>query len=186
MGRSVFTALTKSPFWLDEARSALPVARWRVAELQTVAYELTRKNQDDLGKIKEWLKVLAAPGSTLAAPVQRPIWSTKMATLWIAKFPSADDYDVALGRWRCCTSFIDCGITVPEARVVQIGGGYHTFMVKRFDRVGAARRFFARSHTPATGNQDSEDASYLSWPNLLPPGGEPNHINYDLAELLPE
>ena len=62
-----------------------------------MAYELTRKNQDDLGKIKEWLKVLVAPGSSLGGARPKANLVDEGGSLWIAKFPSADDdYDVAL------------------------------------------------------------------------------------------
>ncbi len=181
MGALRFTRPDEESFLADEARSAPPVAR--IAELQAVAYELTRKNQDDLGKIKEWLKVLVAPGSSLGGARPKANLVDEDGNLWIAKFPSADDdYDVALWEMLLHELAIDCGITVPEARVMQIGGGYHTFMVKRFDRVGAARRFFASAMT-MTGNQDSEDASYLELAEFIATWGEPDHINHDLAEL---
>ena len=65
---------------------------------------------------------------------------------------------------------------------MQIGGGYHTFMVKRFDRVGATRRFFASAMT-MTGHQDTEDASYLELAEFIATWGEPDHITRDLEEL---
>ena len=55
MGALRFSRPDEESFLADEARSAPPVAR--IAELQAVAYELTRKKQDDLGEIK--------PGDTL-------------------------------------------------------------------------------------------------------------------------
>jgi serine/threonine-protein kinase HipA len=63
MGALRISRPEEQTFLADEARSAPPVTR--IAELQAVAFELTRKKQDDLDKIKEWLKVLAAPGSSL-------------------------------------------------------------------------------------------------------------------------
>ncbi|MDD3149184.1 MAG: HipA domain-containing protein, partial [Candidatus Riflebacteria bacterium] len=181
MGALRFSRPDEEFFLADEARSAPPVAR--VAELQAVAYELTRKNQDDLGKIKEWLKVLVAPGSSLGGARPKANLVDEGGSLWIAKFPSADDdYDVALWEMLLHELARDCGIAVPEARVMQIGGGYNTFMVKRFDRVGAARRFFASAMT-MTGNQDTEDASYLELAEFIATWGEPDHITRDLEEL---
>ena len=82
-------------FLANEALSAPPVAR--IAELQAVAYELTRKKQDDVDKIREWLKVLVAPGSSLGGARPKANLVDEDGSLWIAKFPSADDdYDVAL------------------------------------------------------------------------------------------
>lgn len=62
--------------------------------------------------------------------------------LWIAKFPSADDdYDVAAWEKLLHDLARDCGVSVPESRLMQLGGGYQTFLVKRFDRLRADRRF---------------------------------------------
>ena len=47
-----------------------------------------------------------------------------------------------------------------KSRLLQIGSGYHTFLVQRFDRSGLRRRFFASAMT-MLGHQDTEDASYL-------------------------
>ncbi len=181
MGALRFSRPDAELFLADEARSAPPVAR--IAELQAVAYDLTRKNQDDYDKIRAWLKVLVAPGSSLGGARPKANLVDEGGSLWIAKFPSADDdYDVALWEMLLHELASDCGIAVPEARVMQIGGGNHTFMVKRFDRVGAARRFFASAMT-MTGNQDSENASYLELAEFIATWGEPDHINHDLEEL---
>ena len=181
MGALRFSRPDMDIFLADEAHSAPPVAR--IAELQAVAYELTSKKQDDPDKIKEWLKVLVAPGSSLGGARPKANLLDEEGTLWIAKFPSADDdYNVALWEMLLHTLAKECGITVPDARLMQIGNGYHTFMVKRFDRIGAARRFFTSAMT-MTRHQDSEDASYLELAEFIATWGEPDHINEDLAEL---
>ena len=155
----------------------------RIAELQAVAFELTRKKQDDLVKIREWLKVLIAPGSSLGGARPKANLVDEDGSLWIAKFPSADDdYDVALWEMLLQELARECGITVPASRLMQIGSGYHTFMVKRFDREGTARRFFASAMTMA-GHQDTEDASYLELAEFIATWGEPDHIPRDLEEL---
>jgi len=181
MGALRFSRPDDESFLADEARSAPPVAR--IAELQAVAYELSRNKQDNLSKIKEWLKVLVAPGSSLGGARPKANLIDESGNLWIAKFPSAeDDYDVALWEMLLHELAIDCGITVPTARIMQIGGGYHTFIVQRFDRAGADRRFFASAMT-MTGNQDTDDASYLELAEFLATWGEPDRLNYDLEEL---
>ena len=76
----------------------------------------------------------------------------------------------------------ECGITVPASRLIKVGNGYHTFMVQRFDRDGASRRFFASAMT-MTGHQDTEDASYLELAEFLATWGEPDYIARDLEEL---
>ena len=181
MGALRFSRPGEDSFLADETRSAPPIAR--IAELQAVAYELTRKKQEDSDKIREWLKVLVAPGSSLGGARPKANLIDETGNLWIAKFPSADDdYDVALWEMLLHELAIDCGITVPEARVMQIGNGYHTFMVKRFDRSGAGRRFFASAMT-MTANKDTEDASYLELAEFIATWGEPDNINKDLEEL---
>jgi len=181
MGALRFSLPGEQHFLADEARSAPPVAR--IAELQTVAYELSKQKQDDLDKLKAWLKVLVAPGSSLGGARPKANLTDEDGSLWIAKFPSADDdYDVALWEMLLHRLAHQCGISVPEARLMQIGNGYHTFMAKRFDRVAGNRRFFASAMT-MTGHQDSEDASYLELAEFLATWGEADHIARDLEEL---
>lgn len=168
-------------FLADEALSAPSVAR--IAELQAVAFELTRKKQDNLDKIREWLKVLVAPGSSLGGARPKANLVEEDGSLWIAKFPSADDdYDVAVWEKLLQDLAQECGIAVPASRLMQIGSGYHTFLVKRFDRIGSQRRFFASAMT-MLGHIDSEDASYLEMAEFLATYGEADYIVQDLEEL---
>jgi len=182
MGAIRFSKPESEAFVTDEARSAPPVAR--IAELQAVAFELTRKKQGDLDKIKEWLKVLVAPGSSLGGARPKANLVDEDGNLWIAKFPSADDdYDVALWEMLLHELARECGINVPASRLMLIGGSYHhTFMVQRFDRVGVTRRFFASAMT-MTGHQDTEDASYIELAEFIATWGEPDYITHDLEEL---
>ena len=181
MGALRFSRPDGGAFLADEARSAPPVAR--IAELQAVAWELTRKKQDDLDKIREWLKVLVAPGSSLGGARPKANLVDEDGSLWIAKFPSSDDdYDVAVWEKLLQDLAGRCGITVPKSRLVQIGGGYHTFLVQRFDRSGGRRRFFASAMT-MLGHQDTEDASYLELAEFIATYGEPERISGDLREL---
>lgn len=181
MGALRFSRPGEQIFLADEALSAPPVAR--IAELQAVAFELTRKKQDDLDKIREWLKVLVAPGSSLGGARPKANLLDENGNLWIAKFPSADDdNDVALWEMLLQDMARACGITVPDARLMHIGTGYHTFLVKRFDRVGSQRRFFASAMT-MTGHLDTEDASYLELAEFIATWGEVDHITRDLEEL---
>ena len=181
MGALRFSRPGEQIFLANEVLSAPPVAR--IAELQAVAYELTRKKQDDLGKIREWLKVLVAPGSSLGGARPKANLVDEDGSLWIAKFPSADDdYDVAVWEMLLQGLAQECGIAVPESRLLQIGGGYHTFLVKRFDRIGGNRRFFASAMT-MLGHIDTEDASYLEMAEFLATYGEADHIAQNLEEL---
>jgi len=181
MGALRFSRPGEQLFLADEALSAPPVTK--IAELQSIAFELTRKKQDDPDKIKEWLKVLVAPGSSLGGARPKANLIDEDGSLWIAKFPSADDdYDVALWEKLLQDLAPRCGITVPDARLMQIGNGYHTFLVKRFDRHGGNRRFFASAMT-MLGHVDTEDASYLDLAEFLATYGETDSIGHDLEEL---
>lgn len=181
MGAIRFSWPNEAVFLADEALSAPPIAR--IAELQAVAFELSRKKQDDLDKIKEWLRVLVAPGSSLGGARPKANLVDEDGSLWIAKFPSSDDvYDVASWEMLLQDLAKECGITVPSSRLIQIGSGYHTFMAKRFDRAGDTRRFFSSAMT-LTGHRDSDDASYLELAEFIATWGEVDHIVRDLEEL---
>lgn len=181
MGALRFSQPDGQVFLADEALSAPPVAK--IAELQKVAFELTKKKQDDLGKIREWLKVLVAPGSSLGGARPKANLLDKEGTLWIAKFPAADDdYDVASWEQLFHDMARQCGITVPKARLMQLGSRHHTFLVQRFDRQSGNRRFFASAMT-MLGRLDSEDASYLELAEFIATYGEADYIDRDLKEL---
>jgi serine/threonine-protein kinase HipA len=65
---------------------------------------------------------------------------------------------------------------------MRVGKGYRTFLVERFDRVGARRRFYASAMT-LLGRNDSDDASYLEIAEFLSSYSAPEHLEDDLAEL---
>lgn len=68
--------------------------------------------------------------------------------LWIAKFPSRQDV-TDKGAWEYIAWVLakSAGLSVPEARVEQITGKYHTFFSKRFDRAGDDRIHFVSAMT---------------------------------------
>lgn len=173
-------SLDGSNFIADELRSAPPITR--LAELQQVALELSRKTIRSPDKIREWLKVLVAPGASLGGA--RPKANIADAgALWIAKFPAADD-DRDVGAWEKLVHDMarDCGISVPASRLEKVNGPYRTFMVRRFDRNGEARRFFTSAMT-LLEKTDKEPASYLDLALFIATRGSPSHIDSDLHEL---
>ncbi|MHB1581809.1 MAG: type II toxin-antitoxin system HipA family toxin, partial [Acidithiobacillus sp.] len=69
--------------------------------------------------------------------------------------------------------------------VVSVGdSGYHTFCVKRFDRVKGVRRFYASAMT-LLGKEDNAEGSnsYLELAQFLSNHGDPAFIGADLAQL---
>ena len=180
MGALRFSAPESDRYLADELRAVPPIAS--LAELQHVALELSRKKFDDMTKLRQWLRVLVAPGASLGGA--RPKANLSDAgSLWIAKFPSADDdRDVALWEKLLHDMAGSCGIEVPPSRVERIGRGYHTFMVKRFDREGDSRRFFTSAMT-LLNKTDTEAATYLDLAQFISEKGSPPHIREDLRQL---
>lgn len=181
MGALRFNFPGEEQFLASEELAAPPVTM--IAELQEVALGLTRKDEEDYDKIRQWLRVLVAPGASLGGARPKANITDVDGTLWIAKFPAADDdYDVALWEKLLHDLAARCGIRVPSSRLLQIGNGYHTFMVKRFDRVDGRRRFFTSAMT-MLHKQDTDPASYLELPEFLTRWGSPKCIDQDLREM---
>lgn len=164
----------------NEALSAPPVTR--LAELQQVALELTRRKQDDLDQLKQWLRVLVAPGASLGGARPKANLS-EQGILWIAKFPAADDdHDWALREMLLHEMAVSYRLGTAPARVVQVGQGYHTFLTRRFDRVDGRRRFFT-SAMALLGKTEKDEASYLDLADFLSNNGAAGHVAEDLHEL---
>ncbi len=168
-------------FLANEALAAPPVTR--LAELQQVALELSRKKLEDLPLLQQWLKVLVAPGASLGGARPKANLAGDGGSLWIAKFPAADDdTDVALREKLVHDLARQCAISVPPSRIERIGGGYHTFLVQRFDRVQGQRRFFT-SAMSLLNKTDQQEASYLDLAEFIATHGAPDSIEQDLREL---
>lgn len=175
-------------FLADEALAAPPVTN--LAELATIAKELTRKNINNLDQLRRWLAVLVAPGASLGGARPKANFCDKNGALWIAKFPAADDQR-DIGAWEGLTWWLakQAGIDMPLAKLERFGqGGHHSFCVERFDRCKDTdskklkRRFYASAMTLL--NKDiSEGTSYLELAEFISRRGEPKHIQGDLEQL---
>ena len=183
-----FRFADSASFLASEALAAPPVTS--LAELATIAKELTRKNIDNLDQLRRWLAVLVAPGASLGGARPKANFCDKTGVLWIAKFPSADD-DRDIGAWEGVTWWLakQAGIDMPLAKLERLGrGGHHTFCVQRFDRVTVIkdkpgqRRFYASAIT-LLGKDVSEGTSYLELGEFLARRGDPDHIQSDLVQL---
>ena len=180
MGALLFSAEDEDIFLARELLAAPPMTS--LAELQAVALELSRKKFDDMSKLKQWLKILVAPGASLGGA--RPKANLAEANeLWIAKFPSAeDDRDVALWEKLVHDMAAACGIDVPKSRIERVGHEHHTFMVQRFDRENGERRFFTSAMT-LLNKTDKEEATYIDLAQFIAEQGSPAHIAADLKQL---
>ena len=130
-------------------------------ELESVAYHLSSRRIDDLDALKRWLAVLVAPGASLGGARPKANFTEADGALWIGKFPAHDD-ERDVGAWEYVTRelAIRAGVDMPPAKVIRLNSDFHTYCVKRFDRVGSTRRFYASAMTLLQKDQ-SEGTSYL-------------------------
>jgi serine/threonine-protein kinase HipA len=171
----------ESHFLADHPRSAPPVASLR--ELEAVAREITAKRLEDLDALRSWLAVLMAPGASLGGARPKANFADADQSLWIAKFPAKDD-ERDIGAWESLAHglALRIGIDVPPARTNTFGGEFHTFCVKRFDRLDNRRRFYA-SAMAMLQKDGSEGTSYLEMAEFLHHRGAKNYVAADLEQL---
>ena len=168
-------------FLADHPRSAPPVASLR--ELEAVAREISAKRIDDLDALRRWLAVLVAPGASLGGARPKANFTDDDQSLWIAKFPARDD-ERDMGAWEGLVHDLAqrAGIDVPPARSHRFGNEHHTFCVKRFDRRGGRRRFYA-SAMAMLRKEQSEGTSYLDLAEFLHHHGAGQFVTADLDQL---
>ncbi len=145
-------------FLAHEALTVPPIANLK--ELEIVARKISAKRIDDLQALRQWLKVLVAPGASLGGARPKASFSETNGSLWIAKFPAADDTrDV--GAWEALAQRLAArtGIDVARSELRRFHGDYHTFCVRRFDRAdhiaSDLEQLFRRvAFNVAIGNRD--------------------------------
>jgi serine/threonine-protein kinase HipA len=169
-------------FLANEALAAPPLTS--LPELAAVAREITRQRIDDLDRLRRWLAVLVAPGASLGGARPKTNFRDAKQALWIAKFPAHDDVR-DIGAWEGVAWWLarQAGIDMPEATVASLGGnGHRTYCVRRFDRHGDQRRFYASAMT-LLDKHESEGSSYLELAEFLAKHGDPRHVAADLEQL---
>lgn len=165
----------------NEKMAAPPVTSLR--ELESVAYQLSNRRIDDLDALRRWLAVLVAPGASLGGARPKANFTENDGSLWIGKFPAHDD-DRDIGAWEYLTRelALRAGVDVPPAKLIRLNSDFHTYCVRRFDRVDGTRRFYASAMTLLQKDQ-SEGASYLELAQFLRTRGDAAHVATDLAQL---
>lgn len=164
-----------------EKLAAPPVTSLR--ELQAVATQLTGKKLDDLDALRKWLAVLVAPGASLGGARPKANFTEQDGSLWIGKFPAKDDdRDIAAWEYLAYELAAKAGLTVPETRLLSLGKDFRTLVVKRFDRAGEKRRFYASAMT-LLRKEHSEGTSYLEIAQFLRAQGDGSHVRADLEQL---
>lgn len=165
----------------DELLAAPAVTE--LSKLQSIAKGLTDKKNIDDKLVEAWLKVLVAPGASLGGARPKANIRQTDGHLWIAKFAAADDtHDWAAREKLVHQLACDYLLDTSPAELLRIGTGYHTFVTKRFDRVGNRRRFFT-SAMSVLRHADREDASYLELAQFISDNGVQDFIKKDLHEL---
>ena len=130
----------------DEKLAAPPLTS--VSELQEASLEYEKdENVSDSEHLK-WLNILLAPGSSLGGARPKASIHDSKGNLWIAKFPSINDTK-DIGGWEMVVYnlAVSCGLNVAEAKIEKFSNRYHTFMVKRFDRIKDERIHFVSAMT---------------------------------------
>ncbi len=168
--------------FLDSHELAAPPVT-SLGQLETIAKQLSQKKIDDLDLLRKWLSVLVAPGASLGGARPKANFTQTDGSLWMAKFPAKDD-DRDIGAWEWVVHALaqSIGIDVPAARLLRFGDDFHTFSVKRFDRAGKRRVFYASAMTVLNKAQ-SEGTSYLEMALFIHRHGDADHIAKDLAQL---
>lgn len=154
-----------------------------LGELASVALSLSARHADDMAPLHRWLSVLLAPGASLGGARPKANFKEVDGSLWIAKFPSADD-DRDIGAWEGVTHALAQAamVDVPVAKTIRLASRRHTFCVQRFDRVAGRRVFFASAMTMLQ-KPSSEGTSYLELAEFLHRNGDPATLRADLAQL---
>lgn len=135
-------------------------------ELEYASLKLENEDVVDDPEYFHWLSMLYAPGSSLGGARPKASVLDENKNLWIAKFPSIND-EKDTGAWEMVLHELakKAGIIVPEAKLMQFSGRHHTYLSKRFDRVGSNKRIHFASAMTLLGYNDGADAekgvSYL-------------------------
>lgn len=145
-----------------------------ITSIRELEYASNRIEDDDFfdhNESNKWLQLIMAPGSSLGGARPKASVKDTKGNLWIAKFPSKHD-DRDSGVWEllanCVASKI--GIRVAEAKASKYSER-HTFLTKRFDRLGGNQRIHFASAMTLLGYKDGhshrEGGSYLELIELI-------------------
>jgi serine/threonine-protein kinase HipA len=154
-------------------------------ELEQASLRLEQDKSTNDPEYLKWLNMLMAPGSSLGGARPKASVLDTNQQLWIAKFPSKFD-DRNMGAWEIVVHDLakQASINVSDAFVEKFGSRHHTFITKRFDRIGKQRIHFASAMTLlgyTDGIDYQEGVSYLKLAEFIMQNGV--NIEHDLEEL---
>ena len=153
-------------------------------ELEYAAIQIEKDDNIDSDEYYHWLKMLISPGSSLGGARPKACVTDEHNHLWIAKFPNQND-DVDVGAWEmlCHELAIASGVEMFPSEIQKYSSQHHTFLTKRFDRIGTQRIHFSSAMTQLQyyDGEHSEGASYLEIAEFLSNHG--SQTKADLAQL---
>ncbi|MBN3067670.1 type II toxin-antitoxin system HipA family toxin [Pectobacterium brasiliense] len=176
--------LAESQDFLDNNTefSAPPMASLR--ELEHAAMHIERDDNIDSDDYYRWIKMLISPGSSLGGARPKACVTDADGHLWIAKFPNQNDtFDVGAWEMVCYQLALAAGVDMFPSEIRKFSSEYHTFLTKRFDRVGDKRIHFSSAMTQLQyyDGEQSDGASYLEIAEFLSNSGA--QTKADLAQL---
>jgi serine/threonine-protein kinase HipA len=167
----------------QEDYSAPPFVRIRELEAASLRLEDAAGLDDEA--FNESIRLLLAPGASLGGARPKASVIDADGNLWIAKFPSRqDEYD--MGGWEAVVNELGrrAGIHVADGYPRKFNSRFHTYLTRRFDRIGDRRIHFASAMTLMglmDGSGSGEGISYLHLAEcIIKNGAQPNR---DLTEL---
>ncbi|WP_409309824.1 type II toxin-antitoxin system HipA family toxin [Pectobacterium sp. B1J-3] len=162
--------------------SAPPMASLR--ELEHAAMNIERDDNIDSDDYYRWLKMLISPGASLGGARPKACVTDSDGHLWIAKFPNQNDtFDVGAWEMVCYQLALAAGVDMFPSEIRKFSSEHHTFLTKRFDRVGDKRIHFSSAMTQLQyyDGEQSDGASYLEIAEFLSNNGA--QTKADLAQL---
>ncbi len=181
MGALRFKLSEDGPFLSDNADHTAPP--WTsLRELEFASLQLEKETLSDKDSLK-WLNLLLAPGASLGGARPKAGVADEKGNLWIAKFPAAADR-ADTGAWEMIANEMakEAGLDVATGQAKRFNDKRHTYLSKRFDRIGTKRRVHFASAMTLLGRSDgAEDMSYLDIAGfIIKNGADPKQ---DLEEL---
>jgi serine/threonine-protein kinase HipA len=181
LGALRFKLLEEGPFLNDHKDSAAPP--WTsLRQLEFASLQLEKETLSDTESLK-WLNMLFAPGASLGGGRPKAGVADEKGSLWISKFPAAGD-GKDTGAWEMVANELaaDAGIDVATGQAKRFNDKYHTYLSKRFDRIGTKRRLHFASAMTLLGRRGGADrTSYLDLAAfIIKNGADPKQ---DLEEL---
>ncbi|MDQ2688626.1 MAG: type II toxin-antitoxin system HipA family toxin [Armatimonadota bacterium] len=170
MGALRFRLSPDGPF-LDDNRAYASPPWTSLRELEQASLALEQPGAEHAPDYQKWLRMLIAPGGSLGGAHPKAGVIDPEGQLWIAKFPKRGETTDG-GGWEYVTYTLarQAGVAVPDALARRFNTSRHTFLTRRFDRVGTGRVHFASAMTllnRADGDDASNGTSYLELAELL-------------------